>query len=43
MVPSFKGRVVAQRLIGNKRLEVVYKKLNNHAVIITAYWLEAGG
>ena len=42
LMPSFRGRTVAQKLIGRKMLEVVYRKLNDHIVIITAYWLETG-
>ena len=40
LVPSFKGRAVARKRIGGRTLEVVYKRLNGSAVIITAYWLE---
>ena len=42
LVPSFKGRLVAQKAVGKKVLEVVYKTLNDDAVIVTAYWLEEG-
>ena len=41
-LPSFRGRTTAQKRVGNKTLEVVYKKLNDHTVVITAYWLEEG-
>ena len=37
---SFKDRHVAQKTIGRRTFEVVYKKLNAHVVLITAYWLE---
>ncbi len=40
--PSFKGRMIAQRRFGPRTLEVVYRKLNRHVVIITAYWLDEG-
>jgi hypothetical protein len=40
--PSFKGRMIAQRQFGHHTLEVVYRKLNRHVVIITAYWLDEG-
>jgi len=41
-LPTFRGRTMAQKRVGNKTLEVVYKTLNDHTVIITAYWLEEG-
>ncbi len=40
--PSFKLRTVVQRHFGSRTLEVVYRKLNSHVVIITAYWLDEG-
>ena len=42
VVPSFRGRIVAQKAVGSKTLEVIYKRVNDRAVIITAYWLEEG-
>jgi len=36
-LPSFKGRFVAQKNFSGNILEVVYKKENNHIVILTAY------
>ena len=43
VVPSFRGRVLAQKTFGTSTLEVAYRTLNDHVVIITAYWLEEGG
>ena len=42
LMPSFKGRGLAQKAVGTQTLEVVYKRVNDAAVIITAYWLEEG-
>ena len=42
-VSSFEGRVVARKRLGRRTLEVVYKRLNDHALVITAYWREEGG
>lgn len=40
ILPSFKGRMLAQKLFNDKVLEVVYKKEQNILIILTAYWLE---
>ena len=39
---SFGSRLVAQRDVGGRTLEVVYKRLNHTVVVITVYWLEEG-
>ena len=41
-LPSFKGRTVARKARGRRTLEVVYRVVNDHVVIITAYWVEGG-
>ena len=41
VIPSFRGRRVAQRRIGTRTLEVVFTREGRATVIVTAYWLEA--
>lgn len=36
---TYKGRSLAQKNFGGKTLEVVYKRIQEKIVIITAYWL----
>ena len=40
ILPSFKGRSLAQKSFGSETLEVVYKKEGSSFIILTAYWLE---
>ena len=40
LVPSFKGRMIAQKRIHRRTLEVVYRPLTRATIVITAYWLD---
>ena len=42
VVRSFGGRLLVQRTIGSRQLEVIYRNAHLSAVIITAYWLAEG-
>lgn len=40
VIPSFKGRLLAQKEFSGNALEVVYRQQGEATVILTAYWLE---
>jgi len=40
ILPSFKGRSLAQKNFSGQILEVVFRKQENNIIIIIAYWLK---
>ena len=40
VIPSFRGRALAQRRFGHRTLEVVFRTEGHVTAVITAYWLE---